>query len=92
MEESVNYYAAIQSVLDLQKMEAHRVAHVHFLATMVAQGHIYARGKFPDGSGGLTIFQAESLENARALAEADPYIVHGVRKLELHEWAMKVGS
>ena len=72
-------------------MEAHLQSHVDFLAKTVADGHNYSRGKFPDGSGGMTIFQAESLDEARKFAEADPYVVHGVRRLELHEWAMKIG-
>jgi uncharacterized protein YciI len=88
----VKYYAAIQSVLSPEKAETVRQAHVEFLARMVAERHIYARGRFPDGSGGLTIYQAETLEEARKLAEADPYVMHGVRRLELREWAMKVGS
>jgi uncharacterized protein len=90
--EQVKYYAAIQSVLSPEKAETVRQAHVEFLARMVAERHIYARGRFPDGSGGLTIYQAETLEEARKLAEADPYVMHGVRRLELREWAMKVGS
>jgi uncharacterized protein YciI len=88
----VKYFAAIQTVLDIRKMEVHRQSHVDFLAKMVTDGHIYSRGKFPDGSGGLTIYQAESLDEARKFAEADPYVIHGVRHLELHEWAMKIGS
>lgn len=88
----MKYFAAFQTVSDLSRMEEQRQAHVDFLLKMVEEGHIYARGKFLDGSGGLTIFQAESLEEARRLAECDPYVIHGVRHLQFHEWAMKVGS
>ena len=64
--------------------------HVEFLERTMAEGRIFARGKFPDGSGGLTIFEAESLEDARKLAESDPYVSEGGRRLDLHEWAMKL--
>jgi|SRR5579862_8612648 len=88
----MKYFAAVQSLLNPERTDAWRQQHVDFLSRMVADGHIYARGRFPDGSGGLTIFQAASLEDARKLAESDPYVSQGVRRLELHEWAMKLAS
>ena len=86
------YFAAVQTILNFDRTDAARQPHLDFLAKMVADGHIYAWGRFPDGSGGLTIFQAASLEDAKKLAESDPYVSQGVRRLELREWAMKVAS
>lgn len=83
-------FAAIQTVLDAAKGEAYKQAHVEFLESLVADGRIFARGRFLDGSGGLTIFEARSLEDARKAAESDPYVIHGVRRLEIHEWDMKI--
>lgn len=88
----LKYFAAIQSLLSPEKTETFRQAHLDFLNKMVADGHIYARGRFPDGSGGLTIFQAETLEDAKKLAESDPYVHGGVRRVEIREWAMKIGN
>jgi uncharacterized protein len=86
----MKFFAAIQSALDPGKGEAYRQQHVDFLERCVAEGVIFARGRFLDGSGGLTIFEAASLEEARKIAESDPYVIHGVRRLDLHEWAMKI--
>jgi len=33
---------------------------------------------------------AESLDEAKKLAESDPYVSSGARVLELYEWDMKV--
>jgi uncharacterized protein len=85
----MRYFAAIQSIRDPEKIEANKSQHVEFLERMVARGKIALRGRFTDGSGGLTIFRAESLEEARELAEDDPYVRVGARHLELHEWDMK---
>lgn len=41
---------------------------------------------FADGAGGLVIDIADSLEEAKEMAEKDPYVVEGVRRLEMHEW------
>lgn len=86
----MKFFAAIQTVLDAAKGEKYAKEHVEFLERLVADGRIFARGRFPDGSGGLTIFEAESIEDARKAAESDPYVIHGVRRLEIHEWAMKI--
>ncbi len=86
----MKYFASIQFVLDASKGEPHRQDHFDFLQKGVENGHIFAWGKFPDGSYGLTVFLADSLEEARKLAEADPYIIHGVRRAEVHEWALKL--
>lgn len=88
----MKFFAAIQFVLDANKGERYKQDHVEFLEKGVAEGRIFARGRFPDGSGGLTIVEAPSLDEAKTYAESDPYVVHGVRRLEVHEWAMKIKS
>ena len=85
----MKYFAAVQSVWDAGKIAAARQAHVEYLDRMVAEGMIHLKGRFPDGSGGLTIYRAETLEEARSVAEADPYVSCGARRLDLHEWDMK---
>lgn len=84
----MKYFAAIQMVRDAGKIETNKQDHVAFLERMAAAGRIALRGRFIDGSGGLTIFKAESLEEARRMAEDDPYVRNGARSLELHEWNM----
>jgi uncharacterized protein len=88
----MKYFAAIQSVLSVEKADAVRSTHVEFLEKNAAAGHIYAWGRFQDGAGGLTIYHAESLEAAKKLAESDPFVIHGARRVEVHEWAMHLGS
>jgi len=85
----MKFFAALLSMRDPAKNQEFRSAHVEFLDQMQKEGRIFARGKFPDGSGGLVIYQCESLEDAQKIAESDPYVRHGVRSLELHEWDMK---
>ena len=85
----MKYFAAIQSILDASKIEAVRSSHLDYLNRNVAEGRIHLRGRFPDGSGGLTIYKAETLDDARQLAEGDPFVSSGARRVELHEWDMK---
>jgi uncharacterized protein YciI len=80
------YFAAILHMLDLEKNQEYRPQHLEYLDILDKQGKIYAKGPFVDGAGGLVVYVADSLEAAKQIAEKDPYVVEGVRRLELHEW------
>jgi hypothetical protein len=75
---------------DPTKSQNLRPQHLEFLGRGEKEGRIFARGKFMDDAGGLVIYQAESLEDARRTAESDPYVTGGARSLEIHEWDMKL--
>lgn len=60
----------------------HRPEHLAHLEPLAAAGRIRFAGPVLDADGrprgSLVVFEAESLEAARALAESDPYHRHGV--------------
>lgn len=80
------YFAAILHMENPEKNQLFRPRHLEYLSELDKRGKIYAKGPFADGAGGMVIYIADSLEEARELAEKDPYVVEGVRRLELHEW------
>ena len=41
---------------------------------------------------GLTVLRAKDLNEARALAEGDPFFVNGLRTFELKEWTVMEGT
>jgi len=88
----MRYFAAFLAVRDLAKSQDVRPAHMEFLGRMEKEGKTFARGRFSDGAGGLVIYQAESLQEAKKIAESDPYVSSGARSLELHEWEMKLSG
>jgi uncharacterized protein len=90
MEENVKYFAAFLKMKDPEKNQQYRQQHMDFLQKNEQEGKIFARGRFTGGEGGLAIYVAESMEEARGLAQSDPYVVLGARTLELYEWDMKV--
>ncbi len=77
---------------DANKNKEFRPQHIEFLEQMDRNGKIFARGRFTDGAGGLVVYQAESEDEARSIAEKDPYVINGARFFELHEWKMKVSG
>ena len=86
----MKFFAAFLKMTDPGKSQDLRPRHIAFLDQGGAEGKIFARGKFPDGAGGLVIYRAETLEEASRIAESDPYISSGARSLEIHEWDMKL--
>ena len=85
----MRYFAALLRMHDAEKSQELRPQHLEFLMQKEKGGKIFARGRFADGTGGLVVYQAESLEDAKKIAESDPYVTSGARSLELHEWDMK---
>ncbi len=88
----MKYFAAFLKMQDPAKSQELRPQHVQFLEETEKAGRIFARGRFTDGTGGLVVYQAESLEEATRIANGDPYIASGARILDIHEWDMKAAA
>jgi len=84
----MKYFAALLPMLDAEKSQTLRPLHLDHLARACQQGQIFAYGRFTDGAGGLIIYQAHTLEEATQIAQNDPYVVQGARRLDMHEWEM----
>jgi uncharacterized protein YciI len=61
------------------------------------QGVLFASGPFADADGksrghGMTILRTATIEEARRIAEADPFVRNGLRNLEVREWTLMEGS
>lgn len=82
----MSYYAAFLHMIDPEKNQAVLPRHIAYLDKLDEEGKIFARGPFTDGSGGLVVYIADSLEAATYLAENDPHVLEKVRRLELKEW------
>lgn len=80
-----------------EKLKALLVEHLEYMIGLEKRGLLFASGPLADGAGpptgaGLTILRTASIEEARALAEADPFVKNGVRTFELKEWTIMEGT
>jgi len=80
------YFAAILHMLDPKKNKEVMPRHMEYLERLDEQGKIFGRGPFADGSGGMVVYIADSMEEAEKLAKKDPHVLERVRRLELKEW------
>ncbi|MEF2967575.1 YciI family protein [Paenibacillus sp. M1] len=60
--------------------------HVAHLRELQAMGKLVMCGPFADYPGGMIVIEAADLEEARALAERDPFVKSGTENYELRAW------
>lgn len=79
-------YVAILKTIDKEKDEEILDIHKAYLQKYIDSGKIYAKGPFTDHTGGLVIYNVNSYEEAKELAENDPAVLQNTRELTLKEW------
>jgi uncharacterized protein YciI len=60
--------------------------HKDYVRQLIERGHQAKTGYWGDFGGGMLLFEANSLEEAREIVARDPLIVNGCVTYELHEW------
>lgn len=63
-------------------------AHIAHLRRLDAAGQLELCGPFADHTGGMVIVRANSMEEARAIAAADPFVAEGVEDFEVRLWQL----
>lgn len=79
-------YTAVLKMIDPEKDAEILQEHISYLEKHIEEGTIYAKGPFTDHSGGLIIYNTETIEKAREIMDNDPVIVHNTREYQLNEW------
>ena len=91
------YVVMSKPVVPPEKLQMFLSAHLEYMIGLEKRGHVFASGPLSDGAGpptgaGLTILRAKDATEARALAEADPFFINGLRTFELKEWTLMEGT
>ena len=66
--------------------------HLVFIRGLLADGRLVAGGPFLEGEGGMAIFRAASMEEAKAILATDPAVIDGVFAAELRAWDPRYDS
>ncbi len=64
--------------------------HLAYVRDLVAKGHQAKSGYWAEYGGGMLLFEAASMAEAKAIVEADPLIANHCVEYELHEWKIVV--
>ncbi len=96
---ALELYAAISTpAREPQDVKASLPDHLAYQAELERAGQLAFAGPMSDETGehmqgiGLIIYRADSLDAARALAEADPMHKSGARTFVLRRWMINEGS
>ncbi|HLZ56849.1 MAG TPA: YciI family protein [Ktedonosporobacter sp.] len=75
------------------ELERLQEAHLAYGRTLYEAGKVVINGPLLDGGDlrGVSVMRVESLEEARALSEADPSVQVGRLSFELHPWMVHKG-
>ena len=89
MDEPTNFDTRWLYILTIQKPELMTMElakeHVEHLKGLENRGKLELCGPFKDGKGGMVILRGVSKEEARAIAESDPFVSSGAESYELRQ-------
>jgi uncharacterized protein len=91
------YVLISKPVVPPDRLKPFLMAHLEYMILLEKRGVVFASGPLADGEGppsghGLTVLRAKNAAEARALAEADPFVANGLRTFELKEWTVMEGT
>jgi uncharacterized protein len=86
------YVIMLTIVVDRAIYEPHLPEHLAYLRTLKERGVLLLSGPFADRSGGMVVVSAASLEEAEALAQADPLVARGLDRYEIRGWRITDGQ
>jgi uncharacterized protein YciI len=79
-----------KGIVEKKIFDRHVPAHIAFVRDLIAKGHKAKTGYWGEFGGGMLLFEADSLEQAKEIVAQDPLIQNGCVEFELHEWCVVV--
>ena len=86
------YLVTLTIIVDRAIYEPHLPDHFAHLAELKAAGQLLLSGPATDRAGGFVLLKADSLDEARRLAERDPLVARGLDRYEVREWRITDGA
>jgi uncharacterized protein YciI len=68
--------------------------HLRYMIALEKEGKLFASGPFDNAKtgDGMTILRVDTAEEARAIAQRDPFVLNNIRTFEIREWTLMEGS
>jgi uncharacterized protein YciI len=77
-----------RGIVDKPSFDQHVPAHKSYVEELIAKGHKAKTGYWAERGGGMLLFEANSLDEAKAIVAKDPLIANQCVEYELHEWCI----
>ena len=79
-----------EGIVDKATFDRYVPAHKAYVRDLIIKGHQARTGYWAEFGGGMLLFEAESIEEARAIVAEDPLVKNSCVKYQLHEWRIVV--
>jgi uncharacterized protein YciI len=76
--------------VDKTTFDQHVAAHKAYVQELIAKGHKARSGYWGKMGGGMMIFEAASMDEAKAIVALDPLVHNGCVNYHLYEWRIVV--
>jgi uncharacterized protein YciI len=90
-----DYYVMFRTVIDAGAIPGVLPQHFGWMIDLEKQNKVFASGPLYDKLGtqlaGLTVFRADTFEEAEELAAGDPFVTSGAVNFELRRWQVNEG-
>jgi uncharacterized protein YciI len=77
-------------IVDKATFDQHVPAHKAFVRELIVKGHQAQSGYWAHQGGGMMLFEAASLAEAKAIVADDPLVRNGCVSYQLYEWCIVV--
>lgn len=77
-------------IVDKPIFDRYVPAHKAYVQDLIAKGHQAKTGYWDRRGGGIMLFKAESMEEARKIVAEDPLIENGCVKYDVYQWCIVV--
>jgi uncharacterized protein YciI len=79
-----------EGIVDKSTFDQFVPAHREYVKRLIAEGHEAKTGYWGEFGGGMLLFKATDMEEAKAIVAQDPLIQNGCVDYQLHEWCIVV--
>jgi uncharacterized protein YciI len=79
-----------EGIVDKSTFDQHVPAHKAFVEELIHKGHQARTGYWAQQGGGMLLFTADSLEDARQIIARDPLVQNKCVNYTLYEWKVVV--
>ena len=77
-------------IVDKFTFDQHIPAHHAYVRELIAKGHRARSGYWAARGGGMMLFEATSMDEAKAIVAQDPLVQNGCVNYQLYEWRIVV--
>lgn len=79
-----------QGIVEKSIFDQYVPAHKAYVQDLIAKGHKARTGYWARRGGGMLLFEAASMDEAKAIVAQDPLVQNGCVKYELYQWCVVV--